>query len=133
LAWVHADQGKARKAIPVPLNAEAVLLVRKRLGKHATHVFSYRGMPITQVSTKAWYAGLERAGIKDFRWHDLRHTWASWHVQQGTPLFTLQELGGWESAEMMRRYAHLAADHLVPYAERLCALRAVNSDAQGTN
>ena len=97
LAWIHPDQAKARKAIPVPLNAEAVSLVRKRIGKHPTHVFSFRGKPITQVSTKAWYAALERAGIEDFRWHDLRHTWASWHVQNGTPLFALQELGGWES------------------------------------
>lgn len=133
LAWVHADQAKARKAIPVPLNAEAVLLVRKQLGRHATHVFSRRGLLITQVSGKAWYAALERAGITDFRWHDLRHTWASWHVQQGTPLFALQELGGWESAEMVRRYAHLAADHLAPFADRLCALRAVDSKIQGTN
>ena len=129
LAWVHPDQAKARKAIPVPLNAEAVALVRKQLGKQLTHVFSYKGRPITQVSTKAWYAALERAGIKDFRWHDLRHTWASWHVQGGTPLFALQELGGWESPEMVRRYAHLAADHLAPYAERLGALRAVDEVA----
>jgi hypothetical protein len=55
-------------------------------------VFSYLGKPITQVSTKAWYAPLKRAGIEDFRWHDLRHTWASWHVQNGTPLCALQEL-----------------------------------------
>jgi integrase len=122
LAWVHADQAKARKAIPVPLNAEAVLLIRKRLGKHATHVFSYHGSPITQVSTKAWYAGLERAGITDFRWHDLRHTSASWHVQQGTPLFALQELDGWESAEMVLRFAHLAADHLAPFVGLFCRL-----------
>ena len=40
-------------------------------------------------------------------------------MQNGTPLFALQELGGWESAEMVRRYAHLAADHLAPYADRL--------------
>ena len=133
LAWVHPDQAKARKAIPVPLNADAVLLVRKQLGKHLTHVFSFRGKPVTQVSTKAWYAALERAGITDFRWHDLRHTWASWHVQSGTPLFALQELGGWASTEMVRRYAHLAADHLAPYAERLCALRAVESSDHGTN
>ena len=58
---------------------------------------AFEGKPITQVSTKAWYEALERAGIEDFRWHDLRHTWASWHVQNGTPLFALQELGGWES------------------------------------
>ena len=123
LAWIHPDQAKARKAIPVPLNEEARLIVQKQLGKHATHVFSFRGQPITQVSTKAWYAALKRAGIDDFRWHDLRHTWASWHVQGGTPLFALQELGGWQSTEMVRRYAHLSAEHLAPYAERLSRLR----------
>ena len=132
LAWVHADQAKARKALPVPLNAEAVVLTRKWLGKHPTHVFSFRGRPITQVSTKAWYAALERAGIEDFRWHDLRHTWASWHEQNGTPLYALQEMGGWSSAEMVRRYAHLADDHLAPFAERLCALRAVDAEIVGT-
>jgi len=42
LAWVHADQAKARKALPVPLNAEAVVLIRKWVGKHPTHVFSFR-------------------------------------------------------------------------------------------
>ena len=88
--------------------------------------------PITQVSTKAWYGALERAGVSNFRWHDLRHTWASWHVQSGTPLFALQELGGCESAEMVRRYAHLAADHLAPFAERLGALRAIKDQIVGT-
>ena len=53
-------------------------------------------------------------------------------MQNGTPLFALQELGGWESAEMVRRYAHLAAEHLAPYAERLCALRAVETEIHGT-
>jgi integrase len=133
LAWIHPDQAKARKAIAVPLNTEAMALVRKQVGKHLTHVFSFRGKPIKQVSTKAWYQALERAGIEDFRWHDLRHCWASWHVQNGTPLFALQELGGWESPEMVRRYAHLSAGHLAPYAERLCATRAVAVESDGTN
>ncbi len=62
----------------------------------------------------------------------VRHTWASWHVQNGTPLFALQEPGGWESAEMVRRYAHLAADHLAPYAERLSALKVVAPEGDGT-
>jgi integrase len=77
LAWIHPDQAKARRAIAVPLNGEAMALVRKQVGKHSTHVFSYRGQPVVQLSTKAWYAALERAGIEDFRWHDLRHCWAS--------------------------------------------------------
>lgn len=121
VAWIHPDQAKARKAIAVPLNTEAVALISKQLGKHPTHVFTYRGNPVVQVSTKGWYAALARARIEDFRWHDLRHTWASWHVQGGTPLYALQEMGGWESPEMVRRYAHLTADHLAEYAERLCA------------
>jgi integrase len=126
VAWIHPDQAKARRAIAVPLNAEAVILIRKQIGKHAKYVFTYNGNRITQTSTKTWYKGLEAAGIEDFRWHDLRHTWASWHVQNGTPLFALQELGGWESPEMVQRYAHLSAEHLAPYAEKLSGLRGVN-------
>ncbi|WP_215852633.1 tyrosine-type recombinase/integrase [Acidithiobacillus ferrooxidans] len=44
-------------------------------------------------------------------WHGLRHTWASWHVQAGTPLAVLKGLGGWASLEMVQRYAHLSPDH----------------------
>jgi integrase len=81
------------------------------------------------VNTKAWKAALKRAGIENFRWHDLRHTWASWHAQAGTPLHVLQELGGWETTEMVRRYAHLGGDQLAEYAERLSRPRVV----EGTN
>nr|WP_255348602.1 site-specific integrase [Methylovorus sp. MP688] len=133
MSWIHPDQAKARKAIAVPLNAEAVLLIRKQMGRHPRFVFSYRGKPIIQVSTKAWYKGLAAAGIEDFRWHDLLHTWASWHVQNGSPLFALQELGGWESPEMVRRYAQLSADHLAPYADKLCELRGVSVSEHDTN
>jgi len=49
----------------------------------------------------------------------LRHTWASWHVQSGTPLHVLQELGGWETPAMVRRYAHLATGHLAAYVSRV--------------
>jgi integrase len=132
-AWIHPDQAKARKAIAVPLSAAAVIVLREQIGKHPERVFTYRGKPVTQVSTKTWYQALKRAGIADFRWRDLRHAWASWHVQQGTPLHALQELGGWESAEMVRRYAHLTADHLAPYADRLCSLGVVESESDGTN
>ena len=132
MAWIHPDQAKARRAIPVPLNEEAVSIIRRQEGKNRTHVFSYMGKPITQVNTKAWYAALIRAGILDFRWHDLRHTWASWHVQNGTPIYILQQMGGWESPEMVQRYAHLSAEHLAPYADRLGNLR-VPEFVYGTN
>lgn len=53
-----------------------------------------------------------------FRFHDLRHTWASWQVQAETPLSHLQELGGWASFSMVQRYAHLSPAHLRQYADR---------------
>lgn len=113
VAWIHPDEAKAGRAIGVPLNESAVAVLRRRLGTDNAHVFTYEGKPVARCSTKAWKAALERAGIeRSFRWHDLRHTWASWHVQSGTPLQELMELGGWASFEMVLRYAHLAADHL---------------------
>jgi integrase len=63
-----------------------------------------------ETSTKAWYSALERAGIEDYSWHDLRHTRASWHAQTGTPLHELMELGGWKTYETVLRYAHLSTD-----------------------
>ncbi len=119
VAWIHPDQAKARRAIPVPLNGGALAVLRRQAGTHPIHVFTYKDQPVAKAGRAAWKKALARAGIKDFRWHDLRHTWASWHVQAGTPLNVLQELGAWESVEMVQRYAHLSASHLAEYAERI--------------
>src|ERR1019366_752267 len=100
-------------------------VIREQLGKHSTHVFSFRGKSVRQVNTKAWRKALVKVGITDFRWHDLRHTWASWHVQAGTPLHLLQELGGWECVEMVRKYAHLSSEHLAEYVDRMSGLKLV--------
>lgn len=62
---------------------------------------------------------MKACGIRDFRWHDLRHTWATWLRQNDVPTWVLQELGGWKSAEMVRRYAHMSVKHLQPYADQL--------------
>ncbi|MBA2960742.1 MULTISPECIES: tyrosine-type recombinase/integrase [Ramlibacter] len=102
-----------------PLNAAAMAVLQKRIGQHSEYVFSYRGKPITNVSTKAWWAGLERAGISDFRWHDLRHTFATWHRQAGTPTHELQMLGGWLTRAMVDRYAHIAPEGLQQASGRL--------------
>ena len=114
-AWIHADQAKAQRAIPVPLSQNAIRIIEEQRGKHVNYVFTYLGNRVIQTSTKAWYKALSRAGIEDFRWHDLRHTWASWMVQKGVPLHALQELGGWQSSDMVAKYAHLSSEHLKTY------------------
>lgn len=70
LAWIHPDQAKARKAIAVPLNGTAMQVMRAQIGRHPVFVFTYEGKPVKQLSTKAWYKALARAGIENFRWHD---------------------------------------------------------------
>lgn len=80
-------------------------------------------------NNKAWYSGLKRAEIDKFRFHDLRHTWASWLVQSGVTLSALQEMGGWESIEMVRRYAHLSPIHLTQHAKQIDGILNIN----GTN
>lgn len=119
LAWVHSDQAKGRRAFSVPLNAIAMDVLRRCKGRHPIRVFTYRGKPLAWANTKAWRKALKRAGINNFRWHDLRHTWASWHVQHGTPLYVIQDLGAWRSQVMVRRYAHLAP---AQYAEHAAAI-----------
>ncbi len=116
-AWIHPDQAKARKPIGVPLNHEAVALIRKQIGKHSRFVFVRNGNPITSWDREQWLAACARANIENFRFHDVRHTWASWHVQRGTPLERLKELGGWATYDMVLRYAHLAPDHLARHAD----------------
>ncbi len=122
MAWIHPDEAKAKRAIPVPLSDGAVeILRRQRFAKrepgYTDFVFVYKGKPVFQTGTRAWRKALDRAGISDFRWHDLRHTWASWHIQKGTPKAVLKELGGWETSEMVERYAHFSAEHLTPWAQ----------------
>ncbi|WP_418251432.1 tyrosine-type recombinase/integrase [Granulosicoccus antarcticus] len=119
LAWIHAEDSKNSKALTVPLNRGAMSVLARRAGINEVYAFTFHDQPLHRTSTKAWTNALNRAGITDFRWHDLRHTWASWHVQKGTSLQELMELGGWSSYQMVLRYAHLAGDHLREVANRL--------------
>ena len=115
-AWIGAGEAKGRKAIPIPLSAAALAALRAT-GKNRTGlVFPYEGKRLGSPKT-GWNAAVKRAKIKPVRWHDLRHTWASWHVQNGTPLAVLKELGGWSSLEQVMIYAHLAPSHIAQYAD----------------
>ncbi len=115
MAWIHADQAKAKRAIPVPLNDDAIAAIQSQVGKDDELVF-----PITPINWKTWKASLRRAGLPEtMRFHDLRHTFASWHAMAGTPLHVIQELGGWRSAAMLQRYAHLSQSHLIEQAKNI--------------
>jgi integrase len=75
-AWVGADQSKNGKPVAVSLNATALEVLRRQLGKDPQRVFTYAGNPLATANTRAWRKALKRAGIENFRWHDTRHTWA---------------------------------------------------------
>lgn len=107
---IPADVAKGRKTLGLPLSEGAMAVLRAQRGKCDVWVFPYRSGPLTRIK-RGWTDACARSGIK-CRFHDLRHTWASWHVQSGTPLPVLKELGGWASYSMVLRYAHLAPEHL---------------------
>nr|WP_269135677.1 site-specific integrase [Xenorhabdus bovienii] len=148
VAWINPENAKAGKAIGIALNDTACRVLRDQIGKHSRWVFVHtkaKHRPdgtLTPTVRKmrvddnnAWNSGLKRAGIEDFRFHDLRHTWASWLVQSDVPLSILQEMGGWESIEMVRRYAHLAPNHLSEHARKIDLLFGDNdtNTTQGEN
>ena len=117
--WIPAAQAKAKKGIYVPLNENAVVVIRHQRFQHPTHVFTYKGELVKRPNQRAFRNAVKRAGIDDFHWHDLRHTWATRHVQNGTPLPVLQKLGGWASIDMVLRYAHFTDEHLAGYVENV--------------
>lgn len=67
---------------------------------------------------EAWDRAREETGI-DCRWHDLRHTCASWLVQAGVPIYTVAQFLGHSSPAVTQRYAHLAPTHLKEAVLRL--------------
>lgn len=115
LVWVGAADAKGRRPLSIPLAPTAIAALQRSEGDRRGFVFTLDGEPISSPKT-GWNAAVRRAGIAPARWHDLRHTWASWHVQAGTPLAALKELGGWASLDQVMIYAHLARSHIARYA-----------------
>ena len=114
LLTIEGGGAKSGLTRHIPLNDQAVKTLEK-WGAQASGlgglVFpSKDGKPF--ISTKkAWGKVLTDAEIKDFRWHDLRHTFASWLVMSGIDINTVRELLGHSDYAMTLRYAHLAPEH----------------------
>jgi len=122
VAWIHPDQAKSRRAIGIPLNPDALKAIRSQIGNHKTYVFNH---PKRISDNTEWRKLCKQYSIT---FHTLRHTFASWHVQAGTSLTTLKELGGWSSLATVMRYSHLSTDHLAQYASNSCVNFAVEKN-----
>src|SRR5439155_25713377 len=94
--------------VPLNSNADAVL-ERRWIPGAKGYAFGSRNW---HTFRSAWEGALSVAGIEGFRFHDLRHTFASWPVQRGRTLKEVQEALGHQTITMTMRYSHLAPDHL---------------------
>lgn len=93
-------------------------------------MFTHNGKPFKKVKT-AFQAACVRSGVgrfietddgfryQGFTWHGLRHTWATWHIQNETPLDVVQKLGGWADLRMVMNYAHHSPGYLAQYANNI--------------
>lgn len=119
LVTVRAETSKSGKARFIPLNGDAcdVLSKWRRQTKPTGDIF-----PVGDFK-KAWCSLLADAGIANFRFHDLRHHFASKLVMNSIDLNTVRELLGHADLKMTLRYAHLAPDHLATAVATLSACR----------
>ncbi len=120
--YLDGDVTKNSEPRAVPLNAEALaaLEAQRRRGQlTSVYVFpSPSGGPYKDIKDP-FKGALRRAGIKNFRFHDLRHTFASHLAMAGVPLQTIAQLLGHKSLTMTLRYAHLSPGHLQEAVEKL--------------
>lgn len=100
---------KAGRPRGIPLPPEAARIARRRL----PWAWSRHQLRDRFIAARA------AAGMPQVRWHDLRHTYASWLVQAGQPLTAVRDLLGHSSLAVTHRYAHLAPAHLVEAVRHL--------------
>jgi integrase len=112
---VRAGYAKSGKARHVPLNSEVVKVLKRYRQQH-----NGKGelFDVTSIAT-AWAGLMTLAKIELFRFHDLRHTFASKLVMAGVDLNTVRELLGHGDIKMTLRYAHLAPEHQAAAVEKL--------------
>ena len=119
---VHLTKTKNDKARSVLITSPALeLLEERRLfevqskqGKAATGlIFPSEQNPEQPVDLrKSWATALKAAGIEEFRFHDLRHTTASYLAMDGASLLSISKVLGHQTTKMTERYSHLATSHI---------------------
>lgn len=121
---VSGEYAKSSKTRHIPLNDEAfkILLQWKEIASSNRLVFeSKEGSQFNNVR-KSWLTVLKLAAIQNFRWHDMRHHFASKLVMRGVDLNTVRELLGHSDLKMTLRYAHLAPEHKAQAVAKLLAV-----------
>ena len=111
---------KTQETYTVPISDVARQILESNKGKNDVYVFVRPDgvCPVPNIRTM-WESAREKFGMPKLRFHDLRHTFASWHRQNGTPDHILKEIGGWKSNAMLDNYAKVGAVHLTQYANNL--------------
>ena len=108
---IHGAGAKSGQTRHIPLNTEAVHVLKVWQTTDTGLVFPGKyGTPFNNTK-RSWSALLKRASITNFRWHDMRHHFASKLVMAGVDLNTVRELLGHSDITMTLRYAHLAPEH----------------------
>lgn len=126
LEGINTKSGK-RRMIPLNDEAKQALLNRARFKAQycpgSSWVFAHKSGEQVKYMQGGFRAACRRAGIVDFRVHDLRHTFASWLITAGVPLPEVRDLLGHSTIEMTERYAHLAPENLKAAVSVLNRLR----------
>jgi integrase len=108
---VAATTSKTNRTRHVPINATARAALKDWQPKQASGLVFPGREGKFWTAKKSWASLLKRAEITGFRWHDMRHDFASRLVMGGVELFTVGALLGHDRATTTQRYAHLAASH----------------------
>jgi len=113
--FIYLDKTKNYERREIPLNQtlrETLLALPRRIDSPYVFVNPKTGKPYTKDLKRSFQRACKKAGIRDFHFHDLRHTFASQLVMSGVDITTVSKLLGHKSLKMTLRYAHLSSAHL---------------------
>ncbi len=119
---IHLLETKSGKKREIPINDNvrgALISIRKH--PQSPYVFTKSNGSHIRDVRRAFKSALKKAGIKGFRFHDLRHTFASQLVMAGVDLNTVRELLGHADLKTTLIYSHLSKDHKQRAVNILCS------------